>query len=96
MLATLLLLGACEEEKPAGIPLCTECGNAMSCPGAQPGINPLEVCDTPDDECFYCSSAGMRRFVCQGGGDTDGDLRWRDNGVPEMCPPPSDDTTTAG
>lgn len=88
--------GGCENEEPdLGIGQCPACANAMNCPAKQPGINPLQTCDTPGDECFYCSTV-MRRFVCEGAGDSDGDLRWRDNGVPEMCPPPTMGTSGTG
>lgn len=94
--AVLVLLSACDkEESDPGIPLCTDCENALACPTEQPSINPLETCEEMNAECFYCSTV-TRRFVCQGAGESDGDLRWRDNGVPDMCPPPSQGTGTTG
>jgi len=84
---------ACDDDDgPKGIEQCTECASDMICPAVQPGLNPLELCETRDAECFYCGDV-RRRFVCRGVDDTDDDLRWRDNGEPEMCPAPSDDTT---
>ena len=88
----LLLAGACEEDEgPQGIAQCVDCEQDMTCPETQPGINPLVSCDTVDAQCFYCGEQ-MRRFVCQGAAEGDNDLRWRDNGVAEMCPAPSMDT----
>jgi len=81
-----------EDDGPNGIEQCSECASDLTCPDVQPSINPLEPCETRDAECFYCGAV-QRRFVCRGADDEDDDLRWRDNGEPDMCPPPSDDTT---
>lgn len=97
LLALTLALCGCDsgDDEPTGIPLCTDCDNDAACPATQPGINPLQTCDTAQAVCFYCSTV-MRSFVCEGGGDTDGDLRWRDNGVPDMCPAPSAESSGSG
>lgn len=96
LVAMLLVLGGgCPEDEPdpSGPPRCEDCDNAESCPGDQPNQNPLEPCDELDATCYYCGP-DMRRYVCQP--LESGDLRWQDNGVADMCPPPPEPMTGSG
>ncbi len=92
LVLALLATSGCQEEepKPSGPARCVDCENDPSCPEFQPSINPLEPCEAMDAACYYCGEI-MRRFVCQPA--SDGELRWQDNGEPDMCPPPLDDGT---
>ena len=97
LVVALLSSAACKEEEPEfTIDQCPECAQHESCPSKQPGINPLEDCTEVDAECFYCSTV-MKRFVCQEGQGAgtggDGMPKWRDVGIPEMCPAPSDSSS---
>ncbi|MEM9455253.1 MAG: hypothetical protein AAGF11_13815 [Myxococcota bacterium] len=95
LLSILLLTGGCPEDEPepSGPPRCEDCDNAPDCPAFQPPLNPLSTCEQMDATCFYCGP-DMRRYVCQ---PTDnGDLRWQDNGIADMCPPPPEPMTGDG
>lgn len=95
VVAMLLVLGGCAEDEPepSGPPVCEDCAQAEGCPGDQPNQNPLEPCDEMDATCYYCGPQ-TRRYVC--GPTANGELRWQDDGVADMCPPPPEPMTGSG